>query len=47
LKIKVFVYIKNEGANLDEMTTLLKIVVSFKSWDWRSLCKAHVLGMPY
>lgn len=31
LKIKVFAYIKNEGVNLDAMTTLLKIVVSFKS----------------
>jgi hypothetical protein len=31
LKIKMFAYIKNEGANLDAMTTLLKIVVCFKS----------------
>ncbi len=31
LKIKVFAYIKNEGANLDAMTTFLKIVLSFKS----------------
>jgi hypothetical protein len=31
LKIKVFAYIKNEGANLHAMTTFLKIVVSFKS----------------
>jgi hypothetical protein len=31
LKIKVLAYIKNEGANLVAMTTLLKIVVRFKS----------------
>jgi hypothetical protein len=43
VKKKIVAYIKDEGANLDAMTTILKFVIIVKFLIWKKVSKAFAL----
>jgi hypothetical protein len=45
LRKKIITYVKNEGSNLNTMTSVFKYIVNVELWALRKPFKGHVLGI--